>query len=1802
MATEKYSSVMNDFSFEFGINFNIDAYQTLHHKMKSMSIFIYDRNKASERLNLYVNTLYTTLNLYMESKTKMGDGQYYDTFKDNSSSMVAIGDFILGFENVMREKHASDLAENKETLQDRKPFEGADFGTLARTMLNRISQKYDRSMSDIWASNVVSDEAVMQNLKRITDQAKETIDSSIRSNHAGRMDFFNNPRELRTLITAKKTMEKVRAQRGTFWKIMPWNWARNWRESRYLNSLNDKIAEYGNNGLSADVISELMGADDRSLLSGVSEDLEEVIERFAETEPKVEVVEEKKINADKITDFESAKQLLADKEFSASLTNEAFSVIDVSKSNSPVVRNENMRKIWFATYYGSFSGVLASMWQSFDKATDQAEKERALGDGAKNLFLGINRALSVLQLPSNNERFIAAQNVADMLMKKYSPAATDEKYTKYAEQYGIKNTVPEDFLPDDIKRKPGTRIYNNLVAAHTESLNYVREAMGLPMLDRSSTVNTESVKENTVQVNEQNNEIKPVEEPAENKPEDEKAEEEHKEEIVQEALNNDNPIEENKDEIMPDEEQIVEEPAVKEPVVEEPVVEEPVVEEPVVEEPVVEEPVVEEPVVEEPVVEEPVVEEPVVEEPVVEELTVVESKVEESIVEAPTTVEPKTEEEPIEEENAFTEEEAEESLPEPEAVQYEVEQIKVTLSNFDELFNAAKYDDDLTAKVEEEIKEILRTSGAYGEDEDDLQSVAEKIAGSALLIPEQYTYVLHNDPTQPVSQGLLYDSPNMGNFVYAIFLDVYEQVDKERDIDTLIIETQKLTDVILRNYPPISHEREANGIFADNYIVSNQAQLRKVLSYMGVPRSERLAHMDSIAKAVAKPRQSGATEKENPFAPKDPKIRTKGKETQKRNMSSPFGNYGRIEEKQLTRGEKQKKEELRTVKNYVQGLTNQTEAISEDEGEYLENIEEEIIREENEIVNETETAAENAALEEVVEEPVEESKTTEEVVAEPETKEEEPKVEEISEAVNELANDLVANALGGAMTELEEEARIAAEEAQKKAEEEARIKAEAEEAQRKAEEETKEETKVEEQPIVEQPAEEIQQPEAKEEEAEGPVVESRSKRINTVLKEMSQRRAYDTTIAVETRQQLLKIFRNPRYEDKALMTGVNIANDIPQSMANQFEKARYDLITPQGVERMTKSVFREALYSTEECGFDLVTRIGMAQRITDLMMKDYSVAAFVPTEFGEYADNYVVLNKGILKELIKDQTSGLSENEMSDLMRKVDREMAAELSEWNSRDVERRYNKLVLPYEEIYEKIMGETAPELKEVSMDEFRGFEAQYKENLKSAELTAKVKEQISQIYAEAGLEGSKLEAATNAAFGDFVDIMTDTYRDLQEHTEYLESANKMMTYTAEAALHYVFSGAHSYISDMSERLVVTQRITDVLLRSYSPAAFVNGDFDKFADNYVTGNNEVLDHWMQSYYYGGNSKNRASIIKGVEKLMSQDHEEVAEDEIDEELDDGMDEDDIGEEIEETKVEEKPKVEERYERKAVEKYSREVEGIQLPANGIVGEAEIKFFHNECKKSMDDPKLTEYVKAQIGAILDDNGVENSKILKTVDHIMNKCLGSKGMLAFYDKSNSLGISSSTIGSMMSHIVKYSANFVIGATDGCFSSLEEGLTVGQQILDVILKSYSPVAFSKDDLSQYADNYVLNNEMMLAGYYQTFVNRSATGKDMQAFVERVQKVSGKGSKEAPAEESTVKEDKKPEQTREKISIDLTTAEAEAPKANAPQVEAPKVAMSDPNKEKLVIESLSEKITVKDVSEKIEEIDSVSKDKTLN
>ncbi|MGL4589533.1 MAG: hypothetical protein ACRCUP_04795 [Mycoplasmatales bacterium] len=121
------------------------------------------------------------------------------------------------------------------------------------------------------------------------------------------------------------------------------------------------------------------------------------------------------------------------------------------------------------------------------------------------------------------------------------------------------------------------------------------------------------------------------------------------------------------------EEPIIEEPIIEEPIIEEPIVEEPIIEEPIIEEPIVEEPIVEEPIIEEPIIEEPIIEEPIIEEPIIEEPIIEEPIIEEPIIEEPIVEEPIVEEpiveEPIVEESIIEEPIVEESIIEEQIVE-----------------------------------------------------------------------------------------------------------------------------------------------------------------------------------------------------------------------------------------------------------------------------------------------------------------------------------------------------------------------------------------------------------------------------------------------------------------------------------------------------------------------------------------------------------------------------------------------------------------------------------------------------------------------------------------------------------------------------------------------------------------------------------------------------------------------------------------------------------------------------------------------------------------------------------------------------------------------------------------------------------------------------------------------------------------------------------------------------------------------------------------------------------------------------
>ena len=149
------------------------------------------------------------------------------------------------------------------------------------------------------------------------------------------------------------------------------------------------------------------------------------------------------------------------------------------------------------------------MWEKFEKATTPAEKEKALSDGARKVFTEVNNNLVLLQLSSNKDRLVMAQQIADMLLKKYSPVITDAKYAEYADRHGLNKINPDDYI--DPKTTRGTKYYNRLYADHAGVFNEAREAVGLPKMSEESPFKIDEVA-NNVKVEKNNNVINQNEE------------------------------------------------------------------------------------------------------------------------------------------------------------------------------------------------------------------------------------------------------------------------------------------------------------------------------------------------------------------------------------------------------------------------------------------------------------------------------------------------------------------------------------------------------------------------------------------------------------------------------------------------------------------------------------------------------------------------------------------------------------------------------------------------------------------------------------------------------------------------------------------------------------------------------------------------------------------------------------------------------------------------------------------------------------------------------------------------------------------------------------------------------------------------------------------------------------------------------------------------------------------------------------------------------------------------------------------
>ena len=274
MPTQEYTDSLLNFCSHYNINYDPNDLKTNKKILKTLgknNLAPISNNPAA---NSYFDALSTALTLYVQKKVEVGNPHAYDIFSNDSHKSISLSEFIIAFELMMQDKFKSDFSDGKE-LRGRKHFEGMTFENVARGALGRISERFGKSLSSVWADNIVDNVNVMYDLINISNTSMEELkNANVKNLDSTDCDNIKN------IVTAKKAMENVRAKRGFFWPILPWNWSRNSEEKAFLNKLTNALDLYKRNGLSDNILEEIMENDNRMILNGVREETEENIEEY----------------------------------------------------------------------------------------------------------------------------------------------------------------------------------------------------------------------------------------------------------------------------------------------------------------------------------------------------------------------------------------------------------------------------------------------------------------------------------------------------------------------------------------------------------------------------------------------------------------------------------------------------------------------------------------------------------------------------------------------------------------------------------------------------------------------------------------------------------------------------------------------------------------------------------------------------------------------------------------------------------------------------------------------------------------------------------------------------------------------------------------------------------------------------------------------------------------------------------------------------------------------------------------------------------------------------------------------------------------------------------------------------------------------------------------------------------------------------------------------------------------------------------------------------------------------------------
>ena len=437
---EKYQAAVDSFNETFGLSFSFEEFESSHIKLVK---FFKNNGQISLEDNLYRGTL---LSLYRETVENNMKGISKAAAPDELFS--AFEALMENYREYCKGKKMKAPSTNGGWNKKSEAFESM------REKISDIPQSKSDYIKNLYLDGKYPLRRMRADLEAI--QGKTSISST----------------EASRLLVYVSALEDTISNRSRGWRANPFNWVRNRAEKRDLATLKDFINTLKRNRQSGKLFNLARKTMSENVIAKSNEQINTAIVNERTLEIQRQTEHENFIKSAP-TNAENAKKLFAEKDFADRLKRNIFNLIDDPKVKSPMRNDPKFRSGWVDQFYNKVTGELQSMWEEFDAALTPENKEKAIANGAKKLFVTVQSHMGLLQI-EETDKYIDAQKITDSLLGSFSPIATNEEYESYKDKYYLKNITPEDIIDD----APGSNYYDDAYHYFTALLNDIRSRIG----------------------------------------------------------------------------------------------------------------------------------------------------------------------------------------------------------------------------------------------------------------------------------------------------------------------------------------------------------------------------------------------------------------------------------------------------------------------------------------------------------------------------------------------------------------------------------------------------------------------------------------------------------------------------------------------------------------------------------------------------------------------------------------------------------------------------------------------------------------------------------------------------------------------------------------------------------------------------------------------------------------------------------------------------------------------------------------------------------------------------------------------------------------------------------------------------------------------------------------------------------------------------------------------------------------------------------------------------------------------------